>query len=93
MTRHCLSGGRKSWVLQVSPFSLFISNLVFMTRQEEEERESWLTMSTANLYTKKSPAATNSSVAHEQKDVNEVDDCARTGVMRLHSLNLLSLRS
>ena len=36
-------------------------------------------MSTANLYTKKSPAATNSSVAHEQKDVNKVDDRARTG--------------
>ena len=34
---------------------------------------------TGNLYPKKSPAVTNSSVAHEQKDVNEVDDRARTG--------------
>ena len=33
---------------------------------------------TWNLYTKKSPAATNSSAAHEQKDVNEVDDRAHT---------------
>ena len=32
-----------------------------------------------NLYPKKSPAATNSSVAHEQKDVNELDDRTRTG--------------
>ena len=29
-----------------------------------------------NLYIKKSPAATNSSVPHEQKVVNEVDDRA-----------------
>ena len=34
---------------------------------------------TENLYTKKSPAATNSSVPHEQKDVNEVVDRACTG--------------
>ena len=40
----------------------------------------------------KSPEATNSSTAHEQKDVNEVDDRA-PGVMPLCSLNLLSLRT
>ena len=28
------------------------------------------------LYTRKSPAAANSSVAHEQRDVNEEDDRA-----------------
>ena len=32
-----------------------------------------------NLYTKKSPVVTNSSVAHEQKDVNKVDDHVCTG--------------
>ena len=33
---------------------------------------------TGNLYTKKSPSVMNSSVAHEQKNVNEVDDRACT---------------
>ena len=36
---------------------------------------------TENLYTKKSPAATNSSVAHEQEDVNEADDRACTACL------------
>ena len=36
VSRYCLSGRRKSWGLEVSPFSLLISNSVFVTRGEEE---------------------------------------------------------
>ena len=44
------------------------------------------------LVHQKSPAATNSSIAHEQKDVNEVDDRA-PDVMPPCSLKFLSLRT
>ena len=64
--------------MEASPFYLFISNSVFATRQEEDLEVAYH-VHTGNLYTKKSPAATNSSVVHEQKDVNEVDGRACTG--------------
>ena len=66
--------------LEASPFSLFISKSVSRRdKRRKERRKVAYHVHTRNLYTKKSPAATNSSVAHEQKDVNEVDDRARTG--------------
>ena len=72
MPRCCLSDERKSRVLEASPFSLFISNLVFATRQEQDLEVAYH-VHTGNLYTKKSPAAMDSSVAHEKKDVNGVN--------------------
>ena len=72
MTRYCLSDEEVSGFRSVSLFPVR-SHSVFTTRGEGKLAYH---AHTGNLYTKKSPTATNSSVAHEQKDVNEVDDRA-----------------
>ena len=66
--------------LEIFPFSLFVSNkypLSFFTTRHE--RKVGLPYPHGEFVHQKSPAATNSSIAHEQKDMNEVEDRAHTG--------------
>ena len=79
MTRYCLSGGRKSRVLEASPFSLFISKSMFATRQEEEAMKSWLTISRRGNCTPKVTCSDEFLCCSRAMDVNEVDGRARTG--------------
>ena len=66
VTRYCLLDEEVSGFRSVSLFPVH-SHSVFTTRGEGKLAYH---AHTGNLYTKKSPTATNSSVAHEQKDVN-----------------------
>ena len=67
MTMYCLWDGRKSLVLEASPFSLFISNKYPHSVFVMKNGKSAYHVHTGNLYTKMSSPATNSSVAHEQR--------------------------
>ena len=73
MARYCLSDGRNARVLEASPFYLFISNKYPLSFRNEPRGGMAYHVHTGNLYTKKSPAAMDSSVAHEKKDVNGVN--------------------